>query len=214
QRLEGPGPIDGPPARQLAAGASRFRERGFEPVQAQVVVAALQQRDLDRPADDAAEQRQVPGVQLVLQRARAGGDDGLAARQQRRREIRERLADAGAGLDRNVLPVLHRGTDDFRHLPLRVAIGEIPAPPRQRPVSTEQLGKPLHGGTITEFDAPPAAPKRTAASRFSAARWRPDVSCPRQSDEGQTIRFTAFLRSPRYTFMTNDPLERFKVIMT
>ena len=71
----------------------------LEPMHAQVVRAALQQRDAHRPADRARDRRQIAMEQLVLQLARAGGDDHAPAGEQRGHEIRERLAGAGARLD-------------------------------------------------------------------------------------------------------------------
>ena len=65
---------------------------------AQVVGAALEQRGLEADAQRIAHARQVAVVELVLQRAGAGGDDGLHARQDRRHQVGEGLAGAGAGL--------------------------------------------------------------------------------------------------------------------
>ena len=71
----------------------------LQAVGAQIVRAALEQRDARRHADGAGDQRQVFVEELVLQRARAGGDEHPFARQQRRHEVGEGLAGARARLD-------------------------------------------------------------------------------------------------------------------
>ena len=71
----------------------------LEPVAAQIVGAALEQRDARRAAERRGHQRQVLGEELILQRAGAGGDQHAQARQQRRHQVGEGLAGAGAGLD-------------------------------------------------------------------------------------------------------------------
>ena len=81
--------------------------RALQPGQAQVVVAALEHRER-RPA---AEQRldrvgqpgQVVVDQLGLQRQGRGRDHHRPVDQQRRRQVGQRLAGAGAGLDQQVL---------------------------------------------------------------------------------------------------------------
>ena len=71
----------------------------LQPVTAQIVRASLEQRDTRRHADGAGHQRQVLVEQLVLQRARARGNEYAFARQQRRHQVGESLAGAGAGFD-------------------------------------------------------------------------------------------------------------------
>ena len=85
-------------ARVVARRQPIFPRRTLEVVVADVVGAALQQRDGHRHAQRVAHQRQVAFEQLILQSLGAGGDDHLAAVQQRGDEIGERLAGAGAGL--------------------------------------------------------------------------------------------------------------------
>ena len=77
---------------ELAAG-----QRAVEMMRADVVGAPLQQGDGRRHAECVAHRRQVAVEQLVLQGLGAGGDDHLAAGQQRGREVGEGLAGAGAG---------------------------------------------------------------------------------------------------------------------
>src|SRR3546814_10635727 len=59
----------------LARGKAWLALGALEPVAAQVVRAALEQRGLDADPQRVAHPRQVAGVELVLQRAGAGGDD-------------------------------------------------------------------------------------------------------------------------------------------
>ena len=73
---------------ELVAGA-------FQPVQAQVAAAALEQRGAQRQAQRVAQVRQVAAKQLVLQRLGGGGDQHPLARQQRRHQVGEGLAHAG-----------------------------------------------------------------------------------------------------------------------
>ena len=93
----------------------------FQPVFAQIVRAALQQRGLDADAQRIAYPRQIAVIQLILQRAGAGRDDGLQSRQQRRNQIRERLAGAGAGLGQQHVAVFDGFGDRHRQLLLRRA---------------------------------------------------------------------------------------------
>ncbi len=77
--------------RQTALG-----RRAFEMVMADVVGAALEERERGRHAERGADQWQVPLEELVLQRLRAGREDDLAAVLERGDEIGEGLAGAGA----------------------------------------------------------------------------------------------------------------------
>ena len=80
-------------------------------VQAGVVGAALEhgvRRPLTELLARGVEQgRDVALDELVLQRERRGGDHDPVVVEQRRDEVGERLAGAGAGLDEQVLPALH-----------------------------------------------------------------------------------------------------------
>ena len=82
-------------------------------------------------------------VQLVLQRARAGGDDGLQARQQRRHEVGERLAGAGAGLGQQHLARVERIGDRRRQALLGVAGRESVESFRQRTALAEGIAAGL-----------------------------------------------------------------------
>ena len=72
------------------------RGGALEVVMADVVAAALEQRDGDRHFQRFAHEREIALKKLILQRLRAGGNDHLAARQQRRNEVGEGLAGARA----------------------------------------------------------------------------------------------------------------------
>ena len=89
-----------------------------EPVTAEIVGATLQQRDAHGSADRGTDRRQVTMKQLILQCARAGGDDDLATRQQCRHEVGESLAGAGARFDHQLHAFLQRGGHVLRHLDL------------------------------------------------------------------------------------------------
>ena len=86
--------------RQVAGVVARrqaaFARRALEVMVADVVGAALEQRDGDRRGQRVADQRQVAFEQLILKRLGARRYDDLAAVEQRGNEIGERLASAGA----------------------------------------------------------------------------------------------------------------------
>jgi hypothetical protein len=70
----------------------------------------------------ARQQRQIALHELLLQRLGAGGDHDLLARQQRRHEVRERLAGAGAGLDQRDPVLCECLLDSFGHRELLGAL--------------------------------------------------------------------------------------------
>jgi len=120
-------------ARQLRHG---FRE--FQAMQAQVVGAALEERDARGPAERVRHRRQVPVEQLVLERARAGRDDRLLAGEQRRHQVGEGLAGARPGLDREHAPGFERFADPICHELLLAARLEALDDARERAVRAEQ----------------------------------------------------------------------------
>ena len=87
----------------------------LEMMVADVVRAALEQRERDRNLQRVAHERQVALEELVLQRLGAGGHDHLAAVQERRHEIREGLAGAGAGLGDQCAAARDRVRDGVGH---------------------------------------------------------------------------------------------------
>lgn len=102
-----------------------------EPVTAEVIGAAFQQRDARRSTDRGTDRRQVTMKQLILQCTRAGGNDDLATRQQCRHEVRESLAGAGARFDHQLHAFLQCGGHVLRHLDLL----------RTRPVARQRAGQ-------------------------------------------------------------------------
>src|SRR3984893_6525126 len=63
---------------------------------ADVVAAALEQRDRHRHLQRIADERQIALEELILQRLGAGGDDHLATGEERGHEVSESLAGSGA----------------------------------------------------------------------------------------------------------------------
>ena len=112
----------------LAASASNSAScsssgRVAQLVQAQVVVAALEDRELGGAAERLAQRVGEPGQvtvdELALQRDRGRGHhDGPApvrGEPQRGHQVGQRLARPGAGLHGEVRPVVHRVPDGLRH---------------------------------------------------------------------------------------------------
>ncbi len=101
-------------------------------VQAEVVVPALEDRELrpaaERPAQRLGQPGQVAVDELALQRDGGGGDHDRAVllgrgEPERGHQVGERLAGPGAGLDRQVRAVAHRVPDGLRHPALPVPLG-------------------------------------------------------------------------------------------
>ena len=90
----------------LAIAKAAVRRRAFQMMMADVVGAALEQRDGHRCGERLAHHGQVAIEELVLQGLGAGGDDDLAAGQQRRHEVGEGFAGTRAGLDDQLLATL------------------------------------------------------------------------------------------------------------
>ena len=143
--------------------ARAVAQRRVEAVPAKIVAAAFEHRDLHRPADDGAEQRQIAVEQLILQRVRAGRDDRAAPEQQHRQQVREGLADARAGLDDGVAPRLERLDDELGHLLLRGAVREAGQALRERAVGAEHVVE-IQRGTARNR-ATPVAPASSGARR-------------------------------------------------
>ncbi len=110
-------------ARELRDGASirQFRTvaRLLQPVQAEVTPSPLQQRGAQRQREGVQQPRQVAHEELILQALRRGADRRAAAAEQRRHQVREGLADAGAGLDDQRVAPGDRLRDGQRHALLR-----------------------------------------------------------------------------------------------
>jgi hypothetical protein len=92
-------PVDPPQLdRRARVGEPPVGHVALEVMVADVVRTTLQQRGPHVHAERGAHRRQVAGVQLVLQVARAGRDHRLAAREQQRHQVCVGLAGPGAGL--------------------------------------------------------------------------------------------------------------------
>lgn len=107
----------------------RRTEAGFatgllQAVAAQIVRTALEQRTAVAHPERRAHPRQVAVVQLVLQRAGAGGNDDLQPRQQRRHQVRIGLAGAGTGLGQQHVALVEGFGDGNRQAQLRRASNE------------------------------------------------------------------------------------------
>ena len=106
------------PTRRSGASAPivlrQRRERldqPFEAMQAEVVRAALHVGGADRVPERARQRRHVLVEDLILQRARARGDEHAPAGEHGRDEVGERLADAGAGLGDERAAVVEQSGD-------------------------------------------------------------------------------------------------------
>ena len=90
------------------------------------MVASLEERGRHRRAREVRQRRQVVVDQLLLQVDRVRGDDRPALRairpQHERHQVRERLADAGTGLDHEPASPVQRLRHGSRHLHLLVAV--------------------------------------------------------------------------------------------
>src|SRR5690606_24122854 len=124
------------------------RRHGLEPVEAEIVRPALEQRGADGPADRLADERQVAMIELVLQRARAGGDDGTATAVQRGDQVREGFPGTGARFDHERAAVLERAGDRGGHRALPGARLEAREPLFQRAFGAEEMLEVLHPATI------------------------------------------------------------------
>ena len=127
------------PAEHFLVVAARVVQRVFHAMHAQVVGAPLEQRDPRRAGHRLDHARQVAQKQLVLQVARAGGNQHLLARQQRRHQVGVGLAGAGAGLGDQVAALLEGAHHRLGHLRLLRAVGKAVQLPRQQAVGAQYL---------------------------------------------------------------------------
>ncbi|MNC86344.1 hypothetical protein D3C83_19970 [compost metagenome] len=106
-------------ARIFARRQPRLRSRPFEMVVADVIGAPLEERDRNRDFERIPDGRNIAVEELVLQRFRSGGEDDLAARHERRHEIGESLAGAGARLRHQHLITRYGLCHRTRHFELK-----------------------------------------------------------------------------------------------
>ncbi len=118
--------------------------RLLQPPLAQVVVPPLDQHGRELAGVDRRQQRDVLLDQLLLQRDRVRADDdpllvphGVV---DRRQQVGEALAHAGAGLDQQVVPGRERRPHGLGHLQLlRAVLVPGAEPPRDRPVRPQDV---------------------------------------------------------------------------
>ena len=153
-----------------------------DPVQAGVVGAALEHgvRRVDAVVvlDRLDQPRQVALDQLVLEREGRGRHHDPAVVEQRRHEVAERLAGAGAGLHQQVAPLDHRRRDGLGHLhltrPLRPA--EILDRRRQHPAERVVVRAGIwHPSTLVA-----GSDRRSRRSRWSRQARPPVVELDRR----------------------------------
>ena len=99
------------PGALVAAVGEQDRLEALQLPAAEVVRAPLQHLDAHVAPERGRCDRDVLREQLLLERLRRGGDDDAAPRLERRHEVREALADAGAGLGDEVLAGRERVLD-------------------------------------------------------------------------------------------------------
>ena len=160
--------LDARELRRLLARleARLLRARAPQAVEADVVGAALEQRRARARGERLAHRRQVAVEQLVLQRLGAGRDDDLAAGEQRRHQVGEGLAGAGAGLGDQHAVALDRLVDRLRHLELLRAQLEA----RHRAASGPSAANARSSAGLQFAAAPRPSPRRGATRSPMACR--------------------------------------------
>ena len=111
--------------------------------EAEVVRAALEQRDARVASEGAADERQIVLEQLLLKMAGAGGDHDPAAAGDGGNEVREGLAGPGSGLADEDVPLRHGTLDRGGHGPL-LGTGRVA---RQQPRQRTGRGKDTVAGS-------------------------------------------------------------------
>ena len=120
------------------------RGRGAQLGAAEIVGAALQQRERERHRAVLVQRRQVLGDELALERDRRGGDDDLEARRNGRREVREALSRAGRRLGNEMVSGAHRLGDRSHEELLSVALLAF-HPRDRRAEQLQRIGPPGDG---------------------------------------------------------------------
>ncbi|MNV60001.1 hypothetical protein D3C71_1524510 [compost metagenome] len=160
--LRAPGPgQDALELRDLLRGTETgFAPGLLQPIAAQIVGAALQQRTAVAHTERGPYARQIAVIQLILQRAGAGGDDGLQPGQQRGHQVRIGLAGAGAGLGQQHVALVERFGDRRGQAQLGRARNEGIELAGERTALTEGIaagvGKLGHDAMIMGADRCPA----------------------------------------------------------
>ncbi len=128
-----------------------FRRGTLEVMVADVVRASFEQRKRHRNPQRIADLRQVPLVELVLQRLGARRDDDLAAVEQRGHEVGERLAGARAGLGEEGDARGDRPGDGIGHFKLLRAEPESRERARESTAFAEDRGETRIGAGRRRF---------------------------------------------------------------
>jgi hypothetical protein len=127
------------PAQALCGMPTPILQGGLQPMNTQVVRTPLEQGDPGRTGHRFAQTRQIAQEQLVLQVARSGRDDHFTAGQQRRHQVGEGLARAGARLGDQLPASLQRGRNPLRHLELLASLGEAFEGPGQQTLRPQNV---------------------------------------------------------------------------
>jgi hypothetical protein len=117
----------------VTIGRAGGRSQLGQALDAQVVGPALEDRPVEGAVEVLFEEWQVLACELVLQRPCGGRDDDVAAREDRRDEVAQRLAGARAGAHDQVAPLGHRRGDRVGHLDLARATLAAPGQCRHDP---------------------------------------------------------------------------------
>ncbi len=144
--VAGLGRVEPPAQRVEGAAVLLLREErpaeeleAVQAVPADVVVAALQHRDVDLAAERGRGAGHVLGEELLLERLRRRRDDDAEPRVERGNQVGEALAGPGARLGQQMPPPRDRERDRLRQLGLLLARLEPVEDPRQRPVRSEHV---------------------------------------------------------------------------
>ncbi len=118
-RLVSPGAKDDHITQGLHRQVAARQRLLFKTLQAEIVGAPFQQRQPPFVFQRFCHRRQITAVELILQRLRAGRDDHLLFRAQRRCKVSVGFSRAGSGLDHQRLCLIDGASDGMRHLTLR-----------------------------------------------------------------------------------------------
>ena len=124
---------------QAAALGRGVVAREVQPMQTQIAGPALEQRGAHRQLERGDQARQVAAEELVLQGLGGGREQHALAAQQRRHQVREGLADTGAGFDDQLAAGFDRARHRHRHLCLAIALAELVGGMRQHAVGRESF---------------------------------------------------------------------------
>ena len=119
--------------------AGRAASQLIHPVQAEIVRAALHVGRGERDPERVTQRRNVLEVDLLLEVLGAGRDEHALAAENRRDEVRERLARAGPRFGEQHAAVFERARDRGRHFDLARARLEVGHRPGQRAVRREDV---------------------------------------------------------------------------